>query len=72
MKKSVKLALKRFVILLIVLVMVLSLFMTGTIDNTARIIIGILFGVVVIIYWVYAIIVIRRENQRKNKDKNEK
>ena len=72
MKNPIKVALKRFMILLIVLVMVLSLFMAGTVDNTARIIIGIIFGVVVIIYWVYAIIVIRRENQRKKKDRNEK
>lgn len=47
MKKSVKIALKRFIILLICLVMVLALTLAGNkhLNDTARIVIGICAGV---------------------------
>ena len=38
-------------------------------DNNVRIIAGIVCGSLIIIYWVYAIITIRREEQRKKKNK---
>ena len=69
MKKSVKVALKRFLVLLICLVMVMSLFVgIKDLDNNVRIIAGIVCGTLIIIYWVYAIITIRREEQRKKKN----
>ena len=69
MKKSVKVALKRFLVLLICLVMVMSLFVgIDSIDNKVRIVAGIVCGSLIIIYWVYAIISIRRDEQRKKKN----
>ena len=69
MKKSVKVALKRFLVLLICLVMVMSLFVgIKDLDNNVRIIADIVCGSLIIIYWVYAIIAIRREEQRKKKN----
>lgn len=68
MKKSVKVAWKRFIVLLICLVMVMSLFIgLDGIDTTTRIVIGVISGSLVIIYWVYAIISIRRQEQRNKK-----
>ncbi len=73
MKKSVKIALKRFIILLICLVMVLALTLAGNkhLNDTARIVIGICAGVSVIVYWIYAIISIRRDEQRKKRNEKD-
>ena len=49
--------------------MVMSLFVgIKDLDNNVRIIAGIVCGSLIIIYWVYAIITIRREEQRKKKN----
>ena len=70
MKKSVKIALKRFLVLLICLVMVMSLFAgIDGVDNTVRIVAAIVCGSLIVIYWIYAIITIRRDDQRKKKNK---
>ena len=69
MKKSVKIALKRFLVLLICLVMVLTLFFAmDNVDKTVRLIVGISCLVIIVAYWIYALISIRRDNQRKKRD----
>ncbi|MDD7735744.1 MAG: hypothetical protein SOW55_05355 [Bacilli bacterium] len=69
MKKSVKIALKRFLVLLICLVMVLTLFFAmDNVDKTVRLVVGISCLVVIIAYWIFALISIRRDNQRKKRD----
>ena len=69
MKKSVKIALKRFLVLLICLVMVLTLFFAmDNVDKTVRIVVGVSCLVIIIAYWIYAFISIRRDNQRKKRD----
>ena len=68
MKKSVRVALKRFLVLLICLVMVMTLFASiEHVDPNTKAIIGAICIVVVIIYWVYAIITIRRSEQLKKR-----
>jgi antibiotic biosynthesis monooxygenase (ABM) superfamily enzyme len=68
MKKSVKVALKRFVVLLICLLMVMSLFASiDKIEQNTKVIIGTICIVCMIIYWVYAIISIRRHEQLKKR-----
>lgn len=71
MKKPVKIALKRFFVLLICLLMVMTLFASiEHVDVKTKGIIGAICIVVIIIYWVYAIIVIRRSEQlKKRKEK---
>ena len=69
MKKSVKIALKRFLVLLICLVMVLTLFFAmDNVDKTVRLVVGISCLVIIVAYWIYALISIRRDNQRKKRD----
>ena len=69
MKKSVKIAIKRFLVLLICLVMVLTLFFAmDNVDKTVRLVVGISCLVVIIAYWIFALISIRRDNQRKKRD----
>ena len=69
MKKSVKIALKRFLVLLICLVMVLTLFFAmDNVDKTVRLVVGISCLVVIIAYWIFALISIRRDNQRNKRD----
>ena len=69
MKKSVKIAIKRFLVLLICLVMVLTLFFAmDNVDKTVRLIVGISCLVIIVAYWIYALISIRRDNQRKKRD----
>ena len=69
MKKSVKIALKRFLVLLICLVMVLTLFFAmDNVDRTVRLLVGISCLVIIVAYWIYALISIRRDNQRKKRD----
>lgn len=69
MKKSAKIALKRFLVLLICLVMVLTLFFAmDNVDKTVRLVVGISCLVVIIAYWIFALISIRRDNQRKKRD----
>ena len=68
MKKSVKIALKRFFILLICLLMVMTLFSSiEHVDMKTKGVIGAICIVVVIVYWVYAIITIRRSEQLKRR-----
>ena len=73
MKKSVKIAWKRFLILLICLVMVLALTLAGNkhLNDTARIVIGTCAGVSVVVYWIYAIISIRRDEQKKKRNQKD-
>ena len=69
MKKSVKIAIKRFLVLLICLVMVLTLFFAmDNVDKTVRLVVGISCLVIIVAYWIYALISIRRDNQRKKRD----
>ena len=69
MKKSVKIALKRFLVLLICLVMVLTLFFAmDNVDKTVRLVVGISCLVIIVAYWIYALISVRRDNQRKKRD----
>ena len=69
MKKSVKIAIKRFLVLLICLVMVLTLFFAmDNVDKTVRLVVGIFCLVIIFAYWIYALISIRRDNQRKKRD----
>ena len=69
MKKSVKIAIKRFLVLLICLVMVLTLFFAmDNVDKTVRLVVGISCLVIIVAYWIYAFISIRRDNQRKKRD----
>ena len=73
MKKSVKVALKRFLVLLLALLMVIPLFAMGDkIDTGVKIGVGVTCLVIIAIYWIYAIIAIRREDQRKQRNENEK
>ena len=73
MKKSVKVALKRFAVLLLCLLMVVPLFAMGDkLDKGVKIGVGVGCLVIIVIYWIYAFIVIRREDQRKNRNENEK
>lgn len=68
MKKTVKIALKRFIILLLCLVMGFGLFAAvGGSNRTATIIIGSICLGLILIYWIWAIIIIRREDQKKKK-----
>lgn len=71
MKKPVKIALKRFFVLLLCLLMVMTLFaLIKDVDMQTKGIIGAICIVAIIIYWVYAIIVIRRSEQlKKRKEK---
>ena len=39
------------------------------VDNTVRIVAAIVCGSLIVIYWIYAIITIRRDDQRKKKNK---
>ena len=69
MKKSVKIAIKRFLVVLIYLVMVLTLFFAmDNVDKTVRLVVGISCLVIIVAYWIYALISIRRDNQRKKRD----
>ena len=73
MKKSVKVALKRFAVLLLCLLMVVPLFAMGDkLDKGVKIGVGVGCLVIIVIYWIYAFIVILREDQRKNRNENEK
>lgn len=73
MKKSVKVALKRFVILLLCLLMALTLFAVGTNkDLTVTMVVGIICAGLVFVYWVWAIILIRRDQQKDDRKNGKK
>ena len=49
--------------------MVLTLFFAmDNVDKTVRLVVGISCLVVIIAYWIFALISIRRDNQRKKRD----
>lgn len=73
MKKSVKIALKRFIVLLICMVMVITLFAAmDHVDTSVKITIGVICLVLTVVYWVYALITIRRDEQKKKSNKGKK
>lgn len=69
MKKSIKIALKRFIILFLCLLMVVTLFsVSGNKNSTVSIVVGCISLGIMVIYWIYAIISIRRSEQKKKDD----
>lgn len=67
MKKNMKLAWKRFLVLFICLLLIFPLLVgIKEVSKETKIIIGILFLALMVIYWLYAIISIRRDNQKKS------
>ena len=65
MRKSVKVALKRFAVLMICLLMVVPLLAIGdNLDKNAKIWVGVVALIIIAGYWIYAYIDIRRDKQR--------
>jgi hypothetical protein len=78
MKKETKIAWKRFVVLVVVLAMAFGVIaaIPSGLDSTGKIVVGSIILGIMAIYWIYAIIAIRRKDQldKKNKelDKNKR
>lgn len=75
MKKETKIAWKRFIVLLVVLAMFFGVFagIPSGISSTAKIVVGSVLLGLLAIYWIFAIILIRRKAQKEvleNKEKN--
>ena len=67
MKKDTKIAFKRFIVLLIVLAMFFGVFagIPSGISSTAKIVVGSILLGLLVIYWIIALILIRRKSQKE-------
>jgi protein-S-isoprenylcysteine O-methyltransferase Ste14 len=67
MKKDTKIAFKRFIVLLIVLAMFFGVFagIPSGISSTAKIVVGSILLGLLVIYWIVALILIRRKSQKE-------
>lgn len=70
MNKNVKLAWKRFFVLFICLIMIVPLFAgMENLEPNIKIIFLIILLLIIAFYWIFAIISIRRDKQKKNIDR---
>ncbi len=67
MKKDTKIAFKRFIVLLIVFAMFFGVFagIPSGISSTAKIVVGSILLGLLVIYWIVALILIRRKSQKE-------